>query len=61
MKPVPGPRSAFRRAIPLGGPRFSVPNAGGTANAPASATGGVEHDEPAVPPDESFFDQDLLG
>jgi hypothetical protein len=59
----PGPRPPIRVSSgnPARGPRFTASNAGSAANAGASGTGGVEHGEPAGPPEESFFDQDLLG
>jgi len=53
---------------PARGPRFPATNAASTANAAASTAnaaaggaGSVEHSEQAAPPEESFFDQDLLG
>jgi hypothetical protein len=46
---------------PARGPRFPATNAGRSANAAAGGAGSVEHSEQAAPPEESFFDQDLLG
>jgi hypothetical protein len=46
---------------PARGPRFPTTNAASTAQAAAVGAGSVEHSEQAAPPEESFFDQDLLG